>query len=249
MTTATRAGGSAATSQSVPTTSTPSSGTTSLTCSPIPHLSGPRSASASSRPAQATRPPGSRKRLELELARAAASITRMIEAFQEQLITIDELRARMPALGPAKRTCAARPPPSMPSSPTTRPTSSSPTTWKASSPSSTATPRTRVSPNASACCGCWSKTSSSDPRRSPSGTASPSGNAPPAIKNPPTPTRRVTISQVAHCVGGVTAEPCGLPRSLGNQGAVRPLQRRLEPPPHIQQDPPLVSVVGYRLED
>ena len=35
----------------------------------------------------------------------------------------------------------------------------------------------------------------------------------------------------------------------GNQGAVRPLQRRLEPPPHIQQDPPLVSVVGYRLED
>ena len=39
-----------------------------------------------------------RKRLELELAKAAAAITRMIEAFQEQLITIDELRARMPAL-------------------------------------------------------------------------------------------------------------------------------------------------------
>ena len=39
-----------------------------------------------------------RKRLELELAKAAASITRMIEAFSEQLITIDELRARMPAL-------------------------------------------------------------------------------------------------------------------------------------------------------
>jgi site-specific DNA recombinase len=39
-----------------------------------------------------------RKRLELETAKAAAAITRMIEAFSEQLITIDELRARMPAL-------------------------------------------------------------------------------------------------------------------------------------------------------
>jgi site-specific DNA recombinase len=39
-----------------------------------------------------------RKRLELDLAKAAAAITRMIEAFSEQLITIDELRARMPAL-------------------------------------------------------------------------------------------------------------------------------------------------------
>ncbi len=39
-----------------------------------------------------------RQRLELALARATTAITRMIEAFQEQLITIDELRARMPAL-------------------------------------------------------------------------------------------------------------------------------------------------------
>jgi site-specific DNA recombinase len=39
-----------------------------------------------------------RKQLELALARATTAITRMIEAFQEQLITIDELRARMPAL-------------------------------------------------------------------------------------------------------------------------------------------------------
>src|SRR6266568_4901911 len=39
-----------------------------------------------------------RQRLELAQAKAAAAITRMIEAFQEQLITIDELRARMPAL-------------------------------------------------------------------------------------------------------------------------------------------------------
>lgn len=39
-----------------------------------------------------------RSRLELALAKATAAITRMIEAFQEQLVTIDELRARMPGL-------------------------------------------------------------------------------------------------------------------------------------------------------
>ncbi|MGO9221036.1 MAG: recombinase family protein [Streptosporangiaceae bacterium] len=39
-----------------------------------------------------------RHRLELEAGKAASSITAMIEAFQEQLLTIDELRARMPHL-------------------------------------------------------------------------------------------------------------------------------------------------------
>src|ERR1039457_28085 len=39
-----------------------------------------------------------RQRLEIELARATASITAMIEAFSEQLLTIDELRDRMPHL-------------------------------------------------------------------------------------------------------------------------------------------------------
>jgi site-specific DNA recombinase len=39
-----------------------------------------------------------RHRLELALAKTTTSITRMIEAFQEQLISIDELRARMPDL-------------------------------------------------------------------------------------------------------------------------------------------------------
>jgi hypothetical protein len=39
-----------------------------------------------------------RERLQTALTTATASITRMIEAFQEQLITIDELRARMPDL-------------------------------------------------------------------------------------------------------------------------------------------------------
>ena len=39
-----------------------------------------------------------RTRLQAALAKAAASITAMIEAYSEQLITIDELRARMPHL-------------------------------------------------------------------------------------------------------------------------------------------------------
>jgi site-specific DNA recombinase len=39
-----------------------------------------------------------RDRLEREAAKAASSITAMIEAFSEQLLTIDELRARMPHL-------------------------------------------------------------------------------------------------------------------------------------------------------
>jgi site-specific DNA recombinase len=39
-----------------------------------------------------------RKQLELALAKAATSITAMIQAYSEQLITIDELRARMPHL-------------------------------------------------------------------------------------------------------------------------------------------------------
>ena len=39
-----------------------------------------------------------RKQLELALAKAATAITAMIEAYSEQLITIDELRARMPHL-------------------------------------------------------------------------------------------------------------------------------------------------------
>jgi site-specific DNA recombinase len=39
-----------------------------------------------------------RKQLEVALAKAGTSITAMIEAYSEQLITIDELRARMPHL-------------------------------------------------------------------------------------------------------------------------------------------------------
>jgi site-specific DNA recombinase len=44
-----------------------------------------------------------RARLELALAKATTAITRMIEAFQEQLLTIDELRGRLPDLRARQR--------------------------------------------------------------------------------------------------------------------------------------------------
>jgi site-specific DNA recombinase len=47
------------------------------------------------------------QRLELELARAATSITAMIEAYSEQLLTIDELRARMSHLRTREASLAA----------------------------------------------------------------------------------------------------------------------------------------------
>jgi site-specific DNA recombinase len=47
-------------------------------------------------------------------------------------------------------------------------------------------------------------------------TASPPGQAAPAPGNATLdPIRRVTISRVIYCVGGVTGEPCGVPFSLG----------------------------------
>ena len=86
------------------------------------------------------------------------------------------------------------------------PTSSSPMTWKASSPSCAATPPPPPSKNASASCGCSSRTSSSAPRKSPSGTASPPAQAAPAPASAtPDPTRRVTIARIIYCVGGVVS--------------------------------------------
>jgi hypothetical protein len=145
-----------------------------------------------------------RNRLELEAAKTTTSIAAMIEAFSEQLLTIDDLRAGMPHCAHARRTCKASSAPSTPRPPTATPTSSSPTTWKASSPSCAATPPRPPSKTARRCCGCSSRTSSSAPRKSPSGTASPPGQAAPAPASATrNPIRRVTIAQVIHCVGGV----------------------------------------------
>jgi site-specific DNA recombinase len=63
-----------------------------------PPWSAPRSTADSSRPARPTPVTRQRKQLELALAKAATPVTAMIEAYSEQLITIDELRAKMPHL-------------------------------------------------------------------------------------------------------------------------------------------------------
>ena len=97
-TTATRADASARTSPSAPTTPTRSSGTTSPPCSPTPPSSAPRSARDWKGPARPTLSPASAASSSRPSRRPAASIAAMITAFSEQLITIDELRARMPDL-------------------------------------------------------------------------------------------------------------------------------------------------------
>ena len=71
---------------------------------------------------------------------AGKSITAMITAYSEQLLTIDELRARMPDLRARETSLKARSPPSTPRPPTATPTSSSPATSKGSSPGSAAAP-------------------------------------------------------------------------------------------------------------
>jgi site-specific DNA recombinase len=49
-----------------------------------------------------------RTRLERDLARATTGIARLLEAYQEQLLTLDELRARMPALRKNETTIRAQ---------------------------------------------------------------------------------------------------------------------------------------------
>ena len=57
-----------------------------------------------------TENPASRRReaLERDITRAESAITRLIEAYQEQLLSIDELRARMPALRKRQTTLRAQ---------------------------------------------------------------------------------------------------------------------------------------------
>src|SRR5215218_3586348 len=119
--------------------------------------------------------------------------------------------AGCPTCAPAKPACAARSRRSTPSSPTVSCTSNSPTTLTASSPSCATRPTCPASRSANACCGWSSKTSSSAPTRSPSGTASRSATTPtPATPTPrPSPTRRATIARVIHCVGGVLSPLLG----------------------------------------
>jgi hypothetical protein len=100
-----------------------------------------------------------RTQLEQALAKAATSITAMIEAYSEQLITIDSCAPTCRTCAPASRTSAASSTHSTPRPPTVTPTSPSPATWKASSPGSAAMPPPPAPTTAGGCCGCWSRTS------------------------------------------------------------------------------------------
>jgi hypothetical protein len=55
-----------------------------------------------------------RNRLNAALTKASAGIAKMIEAFGEQLITIDELRARMPDARPGSQPAQPSPAPGQP---------------------------------------------------------------------------------------------------------------------------------------
>ena len=107
-TTATSAGASATAARSAPTNSTSSSGQRSGDCSRTPSCV--RAEIDRRLKALRTEHPAARRReaLERDLTRAAGAIERLIEAYQEQLISLDELRARMPALRKRQSTLQAQ---------------------------------------------------------------------------------------------------------------------------------------------
>ncbi len=83
-----------------------------------------------------TEHPATKRRdaLERDHTRAEAAVARLIEAYQEQLITLKELRTRTPNCANAKAPCAPSSTHWTPNCTTPRPTSSSPRPSKASSP-------------------------------------------------------------------------------------------------------------------
>ena len=154
-----------------------------------------------------TSDPVTRKRGQLEqaLAKTSTSIAAMVTAFSEQLITIDELRARMPALR-ARETGLKDQIAALDAQAADRDAylklADDLEGFLAGLRGAPPPPPPRT---ASASCAPSSRTSSSDPRNSPSATASPSGNHPAAAATTTQPTRRVTCAKVRCCVGGVAS--------------------------------------------
>ena len=153
-----------------------------------------------------------RKQLELALAKASTSVTAMIEAYSEQLITIDELRARMPHLRAREANLRGQLEALDAQAADRTPTSSSPTTWTASSPSCAAAPPPPASraPAGAAAAG------QGRPHRTGEDHHPPPHPGPRTA--PPAPAaatldliRRVTIARIIYCVGGVMMPPCGVP--------------------------------------
>ena len=128
----------------------------------------------------------------------------MIEAYSEQLITIDELRTRMPHLR-ARETSLRSQIEALHAQAADQDAylkladdlDGFLAQLRGSAATASISERQR-------CCGCWSKTSSSDPRRSPSATASRSGNDLQRRRPPDTPTRG-DMRRVIHVLGYHTA--------------------------------------------
>ena len=101
----------------------------------------------------------------------------MVEAFSEQLITIDELRAKMPRLRAREASLRGQ------LGTLDAQAADRDAYLKLAGDlegfltGSVAAPPRHAPKTAGGCCGCWPKTSSSDPRRSPSATASRSGTS------------------------------------------------------------------------
>jgi site-specific DNA recombinase len=141
-----------------------------------------------------------RQRLDSGLTKATEAIKRLIGAYQEQLITLDELRSRMPEL--RNREAGLRQQiEALDAQLADREIYLTLADKVENFLTGLKTkPQQPASPNVNGSCGCSSKTSSSAPTRSPSGTPSPSTTTQPA---PPTPIMRANHHQIANCVGGV----------------------------------------------
>ena len=140
------------------------------------------------------------QRLDAALAKTTTAITRMIKAFSEQLITIDELRARMPDLRAREANLRSQLDTLDRKPPTATPTSNSPTTSKDSSPNSTNPPPPPSGPPASPATS-RQRRPDRTPRRSPSDTASRPAPAPAGTTDEPD--TEGDQARVIHCVGGV----------------------------------------------
>jgi site-specific DNA recombinase len=101
--------------------------------------------------------------LQREQTRTATAISRLVEAYQERLLSLAELREPMPTLRAKEQTPRAQLDALEPSSSTRRPTSSSPRPWRASWRACAARPTPPRSPSASACFACSSRRCSSAP--------------------------------------------------------------------------------------
>ncbi len=157
--------------------------------------------------------------LHRDLARVQKSMERLLTAYQEDLLSLAELRRRMPALRQRELApCTPKSSRSAPSSPTKPPTSDWRKRYRHSSGGCGKMFTPSISPNVSVSCGCWSRKSSSVLTASPFAIRS----QPPFDLPGTRMTHPLSINlqeanvppQVILCVRGVTTPPCGVPWRL-----------------------------------